>query len=222
MSAQGHEFAGRLMFEIGPLPEGRKHFEIALGLEPQREAAISLELARAAAYEGDDATVDLLTARLSADPDPAFARIGAMAEARLFTWRRDLVRALSAAGRLQVVNGTISTTLIQTIAGFAHGEPFDEVRWQNAMSELAHSDNSGRMRLITYQRAVECTAICERFEDALEALTAANRWNLIDINWLDRCALFRPYAADPRWRAQRDVLAARAERVLAAFRNASA
>ena len=230
MSAPAHELAGRLLLEVGPLAEGRKHFEIALGLEPQRQAAISLELARAAAYEGDYATVDLLTARLSADPDPAFARIGAMAEARLNTWRRDLGRSLAASNRLTSSGGStssvlvpnVSNVLVQSLSDYARGAPFDEVRWQNAMTALAHNVNSVRMRLITYQRAVECMAICGRLDDALDALTQANRWNLIDINWIDRCALFRDWADEPRWRAQREVLAARAERVLSAFRSANA
>ncbi len=221
MSASAHEMAGRLQFEIGPVAEGKKHFEIAIGLEPAREPTIMLELARMAAIEGDQATVDRLIDTLSAHPDAALAKIGAMGDARLASWRRDLKRTLDAVERMKSFLGNVTGSLMELISRFAIDKAFDDAAWQDAMHRLAHNELSSRQRLVTYQRAIETAAIIHRFEEALEALTAANRLALIDVQWLDGCPLFRDWASEPRWRAQRDILAARAERVLVAFRSAN-
>ena len=146
-----------------------------------------------------------------------------MAEARLAAWRMDLPRTLDAAQRMATYNGNVAGTLLDIISRFMLDDSFDEMRWQDAMHRLAHNDLlSSRQRLITYQRAVEAAAVIGRFEEGLEALTTANRIGLVDINWADGCQLFRPWASDSRWRAQRDILAARAERVLVAYRTAAA
>jgi hypothetical protein len=115
----------------------------------------------------------------------------------------------------------VNTSLLAIVAKVASSETFDAVLWQDAMHRLAHNELSVRQRLVTYQRAIECAMLIGRLEEGLEALAQANRIGLIDVNWIDRCPLLRPYAAEPRWRVQRDILAARAERVLTALRSAS-
>ncbi len=221
MSAQGHEFAGRLLVEIGSAAEARKHFEIALGLEPQREPVIALELARLAAYAEDWATVEQLTTKLSANPDPAFAQIGALTEARLSSWRRDLKPTFATANRITAISGALLTSMVEVLSDFANDRPFNRAVWDSVMHGLAHSEASNRVRLVTYQRAIECAAIVGHYDEALDALTAANQVGLIDINWLDDCPLFRAVLAEPAWQAQRAILSVAAERVLLAFREAS-
>ena len=221
MSAQGHEFAGRLLVEIGSAAEARTHFEIALGLEPQRDPVIALELARLAAFANDWTTVAQVSAKLSANPDPAFAQIGVMTEARLAGWRRDLPPLLAGAERTKTVNPAIMLPLVEVVAEFAAGQPFQQARWDDLMAQLANRDASNRVRLVTYQRAIECAAIIGRYDEALDALIVASQFGLIDINWLDHCPLFHDVLRAPAWQTQRAVIADSAARVLVAFRDAS-
>jgi hypothetical protein len=55
---------------------------------------------------------------------------------------------------------------------------------------------------------------------AISALGKAADRGLIDLVWLEHCSLFAPLAADLSFLAVRDTVAARAARVLAAFRAA--
>jgi hypothetical protein len=109
---------------------------------------------------------------------------------------------------------------MEILSRFSLESTFDEAMWRDAMHRLAHNELSSRQRLVTCQRAIEAAVLLGRPEEALETLGLANRSELLDVNWIDRCPLFRGFV-DPRWRAQREILAARAGRVLAALRAAS-
>ena len=74
--------------------------------------------ARAAAFEGDQATVDRLIAVLSAHPDEALARVGAMADARIASWQRDLRRTLEAVDRMKGYRGNVTSSLMELVSRF--------------------------------------------------------------------------------------------------------
>jgi serine/threonine-protein kinase len=217
MSAPAHELAGRLLCEVSSIEEGKRHFATAIGLEPQRAPAISLELARMAAFDGDVATEQALISKLMLDADPAFVKIGQMAEARLALWRRDFARTLHAARDLPGIVNDVSSVLLLTIADHADGKPFDRDRWLAAAMQLMKNTMSVRARLISLQRGIEVAIVVDQPQQVLSGLRVANELGLVDINWFDRCPLFAAYRSDPRWLAERDQVAARAARVLAAY-----
>ena len=62
--------------------------------------------------------------------------------------------------------------------------------------------------------------VVEQREAAFEAMSAASRFGLIDVVWLDYCPLFTPLHGDPVFQTIRNDIAARASRVLASFRAA--
>ena len=123
MSAPAHDLAGRMLCEIGSIEEGKHHFATAIALEPQRAQSIALELARMAAFDGDLATERALIDELALDADPAFVRVGQMAEARLALWRRDFDRMLAASHALDG-GMDIASVLLRTVADHAAGRPF--------------------------------------------------------------------------------------------------
>ena len=219
MSATAHELAGRLLVEVGPIDEAVRHLELAVGFEPQRAPLVALELARIAALDGDIATEQRYLRQLSNDTDEALARIGAMAEARLAAWRGDLNRTLEVASTYHFIAADAAALLMAAFTRFLAGQPFDEAAWQLGKARLATSEITARQKLVTFQRAVETALIVGRPDVALEAMRLGNQAGLLDVTWFDRCPVLAPVRDLPAWRAERTELAARADRVRAAYRS---
>jgi hypothetical protein len=207
--------------EIGPLDEAIRHLDLAVGFEPQREPLVALERARIAALEGDLATEQRYLQRLSGDTDEALARIGAMAEARLASWRGDLARTVELSSRYHFIAADASALLIGTFRRFLDGQPFDEAMWELGKQRMATAEVGARARLVAYQRSVETSLLVQRPDIALDAMRLANRAGLLDILWFDRCPILAPVRDLPAWRVERVELAARADRIRALFHAAA-
>jgi hypothetical protein len=78
-----------------------------------------------------------------------------------------------------------------------------------------------RSQIITLQRFAEFAMLIDQPEHAVTTMRAAADFGLIDVLWLDACPLFAPLKEEPRYRAIRAYVAARAAKVLTAFRAAA-
>ncbi|HEY4239591.1 MAG TPA: protein kinase [Kofleriaceae bacterium] len=218
MSAHAHELAGRVLVESGAVDEGRHHFENAKALDPSRESTIEPELARLDALAGDwDGAAARLT-KLTADPDPAIAQLGAMFEARLAGWRGDLAQITRSFAKLQPRLSRAMPQIGQVLVTWISLGKFDRALWDQVNAVMYLPDQPRRLQLVSAQRAIELAMLVGEPDLALAALHEAIEHGLVDIVWLDGCPLFAQTVADSRWQAARMRLASEASHVLAAFR----
>ena len=220
MSAQTHETAARILVEVDSVVEGRHHYETALGLDPGRTQMIAGDLARLDALQGNWISADRRVAAMLADPDPPVAQLGAIFLARLAIWRRNIGQILEAVDRLAARSGGESTELLAVFKTWREHGTFDAESWRRAVLNLQAPDRPHRFQVVGLQRLAEMAILVEQREAALETLSAASQFGLIDVVWLDYCPLFTPLHADPGFQTIRDDVAARASRVLTAFRSA--
>jgi serine/threonine-protein kinase len=216
MSPAAHEIAGRLLCEVSPPADARRHFATAIALDPTRSQMIMVDLARLDAFDGDFASADRRLAEILEDPDSEVRAVGALHESRLASWQRDTARVLRAfdqfGDRL-----TGSSTATKLLKAWLNGEPFDAAAFHGLLAKIIYSDRPRRIQLVALQRATETLALVGEPDLALDLLSQAARIGLIDIIWMDRCPLFTELRAQPAWHAIRAQVAARAAAVRAAF-----
>jgi hypothetical protein len=91
-----------------------------------------------------------------------------------------------------------------------------EQRDELARAALA---GGGRRRPYRFQRNAEVLAAAGEHEHALDAVENAIAANLIDVLWMERCALLAPLRSATRWPALLAEVAARARAVVECFRQ---
>ena len=222
MSAQAHETLGRLLVEVDAVEEGRRHFDLAIGLDAVRGPNIGVDLARLDAFAGDWDAVDRRLAPLIHDPDVPVMQYGSVNEARLMMWKRDFTRTLAAVSRMPEETRVHGFSLLSIYRTWTMDHTFDLGRWKHQIDEIAtpHPDHSRRMQLAALQRFCELIALIEQDEAAEYTFIAITDLGLIDLVWLDRCPLFSALRHRPWWTPLRARVATRAAAVLAAYRAA--
>ncbi|MBS1121133.1 MAG: hypothetical protein H6Q90_3361 [Deltaproteobacteria bacterium] len=219
MLGQAHEMAGRILVEVGAVSEARQHFETAAALDPTRAHIVQTDLARLDALEGHWDRADQMIATVVADPNRAIAQMGAVFQARLACWRGAPDAMANAAARFAPQLAYQPNKLIHFISGAAQSDLIDPALWQRFLDDFGGAEKPVRGQLLGLQLLSEIALIVRKPELAFEALEAAEQMGLIDIVILDKCPLFGPVAAHPRFKAIRDRVAQRAAAVLAAFRS---
>ena len=220
MSAHAHEIAGRVLIELAALGEGRGHLETAAGLDPGRAQIIATDLVRLDALANQWEAADRRLAALLADPDPAVAQLGAASTARLAGWRRDLQGVITAGSSFTPRVGDNAPRMVVFVRDtYARGS-MDLDEWARLRDGFLAEDKPRRMQIFGLQLLTEMSAVLGEPERSLEALARSIDLGLIDLTWLDACPVFHGLRGDPRWQAMRAEVAARATRVLAAFRAA--
>jgi serine/threonine-protein kinase len=209
--AEAHASLGRILLEVGESEEGARRIHAAL----QIDAAVPLayaSLAREYALEGRWADVDELIER--AERSDGLAS-GWTARARTALWRGDIeaVERLAGAMKTGPDYGLVAGWLLRLMRDRQFP---DDPRLEAAMRE----DRGGarRRRAFFLQLEVEAAVylgVPDRACDALERCTDAG---LIDLAWLDRCAMLDPVREMPKFRTQRARVKARADEILAAYR----
>jgi len=219
MSAPAHETAGKLLVEIDAGPRGLVHFETALGLDPGRANVISTVLARVEALRGDWDAAFARARDLLADADPSVVHLGAVLAARLAGWRRDRAAILDAVGRF-VPHVEDAAHMVELTQRAILAGTLDRGHWHQLEQRNTQPGRPQRMQVVGLQLMAELAQILGYPDLAISALGKAADRGLIDLVWLEHCPLFTPLAADLSFLAVRDTVAARAARILAAFRAA--
>jgi len=219
MSAQTHELAGKILLEIEGASGARQHFETARGLDPGRAQIIEQDLARLDALERRWDEADARVAKLQADPDPSIQQIGGITNARLHAWRHDVNTLMQ---RQEEILARVTTTAGQVFrfvgAIQKHGG-IDRPAYEKLIKQPHNPDTPVRQLLIRMQVFCELALVFNERELALDALERAVELGLMDVAWIDGCPLIEKIVNHHRYPELRRRIAARAERVLAAFRS---
>ncbi len=220
MSPIAHEIAGFILLEVSAAADSRHHLDTAVRLDPGRAPVIAMSLARLDAIAGDWEGVDRQTELLLADPDPSIAQSGLLVRSRFAVWRRDILGAV--VGLRDAPRTRFNLGGIFAIARrWSEDGTFDDAAWSTVIESLFDPNKPRRLQLVFLQRAIEITIVIDQRDRALDALVRCIDFGLIDIEWFERCPLLADLHAQPAAMAAREVLAARAGRVLAAFRAAA-
>ena len=223
MSAPVHESAARMLVEIESFAAARGHFETALGLDPGRANIIATDLARLDALSGDYASAAARVAPLVTDRDPSVMQLGSVIEARMAAWRGEPAAMLRAATRFVPRMGESGGQIHEFITTMTQDPTvFDRGTWRTFLGSFESPDRPRRQQLMALQLLTEVALSAGRVPPALDTLEQAAVMGLMDIVWLDACPLLHPLVHLPRFATIRSEVAARAARVLAAFRSAQA
>ena len=221
MAAATHELIGRLLLELGPIDEARRHLETAIALDATRDSSVNVEIARLEALSGDFEAAARRNERLLADEDPAITQAGAMSTVRLASWRRCYDELFAAVGLFRQRFGTVTTALVAFTRTWVEHRTFDAPEWSRLIDVVLPATTPTRMQMIYLQRATEMALMLEQPVTAFESLEKAVAVGLIDVVWLDRCPLFDGVRHDRHFIAARAIVAARAAGMLSAYRTAS-
>jgi serine/threonine-protein kinase len=219
MSGQCHEIAGRILVEIGVPAEARHHFETACGLDPGRAAIIAMDLARLDALEGNWAGSFDRLRTLTGNTDSALVQLGAVIEARLLGWQGNRQTMIEASAKMSPRMGDSAGRIVTFMQHVTTTGEFDGTAWRAFVAAFSGVDRPVRAQLMGLQLLTEIATIFGQPQPALDALDEAARRGLMDIVWLDQCPLFADASLDPAFQAIRGQVAARAARVLDAFRS---
>lgn len=204
-NAETHDLVGRMLSETRRLADAKRHLTTALTLEPGMEPPL-VALARTAELLGDRDEVEPLVG--DAKETPSFLPL----TARLALWPRDA--SLAAKLLRDLRPDTLPKRMAQLVLTIVvTGQAPEELPMPTGDPAL----RTPRARSFAAQLHAECNAVLGRRDSALDAITRAAAVGVMDIAWLDRCPLFDELRADPRFTAASDVVAAKAERVVAAY-----
>ncbi|HEY2514946.1 MAG TPA: protein kinase [Polyangiaceae bacterium] len=207
-----HDLSGRLLIEVGRPEEGLAFLERALLLDP-RIVRARLDVIRIAALLGDRSAADRLSSFVGADEaeQSGIWFLGA----RLAMWRGDAAWAERARAKMPAALPLRESLLaLCGVVASRRAEP--------AFLQIADTLGkvTGRVRrrpLFFRQIKAEALAYAGDSSGALSAIEEAASLGLLDLLWLDRCALFAPLRTEPRFRAAREQVHERASRVLDAL-----
>jgi serine/threonine-protein kinase len=202
--AEAHDFLGRILEETDGA-EAKRHLEIAMALEPTLTLP-RVSLVRYFALREDwNRVEEFLEA-----PSGMDAKALVPHRARLIMWRRDARAAdeLEPSLTTDEVPIRAARVMLRLASGrLAAGEPMFQLP--------AHA--GPRLTCFYAQLDAEAHGLLDDRARALDAIERASRMNLYDVSWLERCPLLRSLRDEPRYRAVREVVAARAAAVRAAY-----
>jgi serine/threonine-protein kinase len=213
--ADAHDLCGSLLMEAGALEEGVTRLRAALALEPGLEHA-SVTLAHALELLGQHEEVDAFFERALASSEVSFSCW--MKRARIALWRRERERARGWLDALSAdARAPRSVVLLLRVTA--------EGRLQGGMQELLDSAvvrlASTRRRAFFSEVRAEICAFCGDAPGLFKALDDADAAESFARASLERCPLFDPFRADPRYAPLHARFAARAAKVLEPLRASS-
>jgi serine/threonine protein kinase/tetratricopeptide (TPR) repeat protein len=195
-SALAHEYLGRLQMEIGRLDRAAAHIELAAELEPAFRWSLS-ELARAHAMRGDLASYRAIMDPLLKDEEGYRANT-LLVQVRVGAWTRDRMAITTALDRAA---SSLEAEGVRPVYTYGRRllEPYDPACLAADLEQGLKLTAHRRTRTLLHQLAAEQAAFHGDFESALEWLRKATDIVLVDLDWLDHCALFEPLRNEPRF-----------------------
>lgn len=207
-----HETLASLVLELGLIADGRRHLQIALGVEPTSHFAC-YELARLAALEGDWPECDHWLERLTSHTKGDEQNLAKRLVARTAFWRGNVEQAralLAVPGR----SGPIPGPVLQVISSFDNPDDLER-----AFASIGELPGSIRRRCILYQLSCEAAGLLDRPEWALKALDGALDSGLIDLLWLERCPVLATVRGARGFERRKAKLALRVDELIDVYRH---
>jgi serine/threonine-protein kinase len=206
---EAQHYLAQIECEAGRRQTGMRRLELVCDLDPTLDRA-ALDLARAHALDGNWAEHERLI-------DEVFARDGAsslpavVVAMRCALWRGDRERVRELARRLAGGASTIGPLM----AGIATApdDPTAATQLVEHARALLQPKVHPRFATVSHQIFAETLAVLGDDDGCLAELEAAAAAVLVDIEWVDRCPLFAPYRATPRFAALRERVAERVNRL---------
>ena len=211
----------RIISEVGPIDDAESALRRVLSLDP-REWLAHRELARIdalrARWEEFDARLDAMASGM---PPSEGETTRTMLRLRAASWRKDpavLEQAATAALQYSDPNqlGPIAVALEISraiVSGTSLAGPVASLRDGQAGA------GGSRRRAFFAQMSTEIAASRDDQDEMYASLEASTDLGLIDLVWLDHCALFDAHREDPRFVAARSRILARAAKIRAAMRR---
>lgn len=203
--SDAHEYLGALQLESGRMREGIAHVELASELDPRLWSG-RMALARHRALRGDReafrAGLDVLYADVPQHRLPLM-----ILELRVASWFDDHERAREVTKELQEFPGSVASGLHDLARLYIGDAELSEL----AHHELRREGANPRFTAMTNLMMTEALAWRGEVEDALRFLEIANQANLVDLDWIEHCAVieglrgtdvFKRVRADVTTRAQ--------------------
>jgi serine/threonine-protein kinase len=215
-SADAQELAARMLVEAGRPEDGIARFHLTRQIEPAYEAT-NYDVARTRALLGDWEECERAFVR---QPEDALTNMYWISRWRVLLWKRDVEKAESLLTAVRGMSFGIKHATIAMLSLIVWKKIVPE-----AMAELDSRGTQGRAmrrRAFFRQLKAEVLAYTDDRPGALQALEESEQAGLFDITWLDRCPLLDPWREDPKLRAIRGRVAARAADVLGALMVGSA
>ena len=209
--AEAADTAGRMLLELeGALDEAIVMLERARWSNPRLPANL-VDLVRAYALRADWARVD----ELFRDPGTESAPARMIARARMALWRGE---------RSQEPWSDIPGLIRFRWAGEAvlealNGESFPVAAQEQWMARLGQLRPGSRIRRFFAQLGSEIAMRVGEHAFAWTLIDEAVSNGMLDCAWFDRMPLLAPLRSDPRFKAARDVVAARGAPMLTVWRG---
>ncbi|MFO7565243.1 MAG: protein kinase [Enhygromyxa sp.] len=198
--ALAHEYLGRLQMEVGRISRATSHIELAAELDPEFRWSMA-EIARSRAMHGDLQGYHAIMGPLLIDDDRHRATT-LLVEVRVGSWIRDTAMIAAA---LERVESSLDFEGIRPVYNLGRRllAPYDPAGLATELEQALALTEHRRTRTLLHQLAAEQAAFHGDHEGALAWLRKAADLVLIDVDWLDHCALFDPLREDPRFSALR-------------------
>jgi len=210
--APAHDLLGRILIEVGRTDEAISHLRTAMSIDPT-EMLTRFELARAYALLGRPAEADALLDLPVTDLSTRVTRF--VYRTRVSLWRGEIHPELDDPPEVGLELGPLSDmrSLVEVMRTRELPDAYRERLEASARSGEAGS----RRRALFHQLNAELYAYVFEVDHALESIAQAVTSGLLDVVWMDRCPVFDPVRADPRFAPLREEVSARAGRVVAAL-----
>jgi hypothetical protein len=212
--ASAHELAGRILLEVGLLPEGMAHLERAHWLDPSVKATV-IELLRGHQLLGASARAARILRAIEADATPHMQ--SALGWVRAMLWKGEPFH-----GRVQrpLEGHPIAFESMDSMLRVLDTGRFeaDDIARNDAM--IAVAPPGSRSRRLFLQLKIEQLVFAGDLDAAEEVLPDAIEAGLLDVAWMDHCPLLAPLRERPAFAPMRDRVVSRAAPVAAAWRAA--
>jgi serine/threonine-protein kinase len=208
-NGEAHDLLGRILSETSMVDEARRHLTAALTLDPELLLA-RIALARQHELAGEHVEADRILRLQQGDTRLPLA-------GRFVVWRRDALRAAELA-ELIANRSEGLTPVLMVVKAFAevvlHGTP--PYAMFAAMSDPERI--TVRTRGFFAQLEAEAAGALGDREHALAAIERAASLGIFDVAWMDGCPPLAGLREEARFLGARATVAARAERVVEAYR----
>jgi tetratricopeptide (TPR) repeat protein len=212
---EAHARIGEIAAEVGLVADAERHVATASTLEPAFKMSSAWTVARLRALSGDIAEADRV---MGPPPTEEWLRNQYFMQRTrllLLDFSEPRVRALREA--VESCAFDVKVVIEMVLLALTTRSNVDEVAGM-----LGRSGGAGSiLRRISFFQVLqtELLAFDGRWDGAFESLSTAERAGLVDVFWIDRCALLDAVRSDARFVEIAARVRARAQRVAAAYQS---
>jgi serine/threonine-protein kinase len=190
--AEAQEYLGMMQVEAGRLTEGVERLELAMNLDPLGVLSVAL-LWRHHALHGNLPERDRMLSELSRRTND-MGPLSFTTRVRSAVWSGDkdeLAKLVKVVEFPTAQSARIVHAFVSVAGGFADASD------EEALTNLPSSFEQPRFTAVMHQFAAEGWSAAGRHEMALKHVVEAASGALIDLEWLEHCALLTPLRTEP-------------------------